>query len=49
MRAHSKETQASLTPRLAVEILKEGNERFINNLKAQRNLMLLFQLLLQKA
>ena len=39
MRAHSKETQASLTPRMAVEILKEGNERFINNLKAQRNLL----------
>jgi carbonic anhydrase len=39
MRAHSKETQASLTPRMAIEILKEGNERFINNLKAQRNLL----------
>ena len=39
MRAHSKETQSSLTPRMAVEILKEGNERFINNLKAQRNLL----------
>jgi carbonic anhydrase len=39
MRAHSKETQASLTPRMAMEILKEGNERFINNLKAQRDLL----------
>jgi carbonic anhydrase len=39
MRAHSKETQSSLTPRMAMEILKEGNERFINNLKAQRNLL----------
>jgi carbonic anhydrase len=39
MRAHSKETQASLTPRMAMEILKEGNERFIKNLKAQRNLL----------
>jgi len=39
MRAHSKETQASLTPRMAMEILKEGNGRFINNLKAQRNLL----------
>lgn len=39
MRAHSKETQSSLTPRMAIEILKEGNERFINNLKAQRNLL----------
>lgn len=39
MRAHSKETQASLTPRMAMEILKEGNERFIKNLKAQRDLL----------
>jgi carbonic anhydrase len=39
MRAHAKETQASLTPRMAMEILKEGNERFIKNLKAQRDLL----------
>jgi len=39
MRAHSKETQASLTPRMAMEILQEGNGRFIKNLKAQRDLL----------
>ena len=39
MRAHSKETQASVTPRMALEILQEGNGRFIKNLKAQRDLL----------
>ncbi len=39
MRAHNKETQSSLTPRMALEILKEGNDRFVKNLKAQRDLL----------
>jgi carbonic anhydrase len=39
MRAHTKETQSNLTPRTALEILKEGNDRFIKNLKAQRDLL----------
>jgi carbonic anhydrase len=39
MRTHSKETQSSLTPDLALQILKEGNERFVKNLKANRNLL----------
>ncbi len=39
MRAHNQETQANLTPRMAFEILKEGNERFIKNLKNERNLL----------
>jgi carbonic anhydrase len=39
MRTHSKETQSSLTPLAALQILKEGNQRFINNLKANRNLL----------
>jgi carbonic anhydrase len=39
MKAHSKETQAQMTPRKALEFLKEGNDRFINNLKANRNLL----------
>ncbi len=39
MKAHSKETQASLTPRSAVQILLEGNRRFVSNLKAQRDLL----------
>lgn len=39
MRTHSKETQSSLTPQSALQILKEGNQRFVNNLKANRNLL----------
>ena len=39
MRVHTQETQASLTPEKALQILKEGNFRFMNNLKANRNLL----------
>ncbi|MCE3294490.1 MAG: Carbonic anhydrase [Crocinitomicaceae bacterium] len=39
MHTHSKETQSSLTPAAALRILKEGNQRFIHNLKANRNLL----------
>ncbi len=39
MRVHTQETQASLTPAKALQILKEGNDRFVNNLKANRNLL----------
>jgi len=39
MHTHSRETQSSLTPDVALEILKEGNERFVKNLKANRNLL----------
>ncbi len=39
MRTHTKETQDKLTPELALEILKEGNKRFVNNIKAHRNLL----------
>lgn len=39
MRTQSKDTQASLTPEKALEILREGNDRFVNNLKANRNLL----------
>jgi carbonic anhydrase len=39
MKTHTQETQANLTPRMALEFLKEGNERFVNNLKAQRDLL----------
>jgi carbonic anhydrase len=39
MKAHTQETQASLTPSKALEILKEGNKRFIQNLQADRNLL----------
>ena len=39
MKAHTKETQSSITPRRALEFLKEGNQRFVQNLKADRNLL----------
>lgn len=39
MRVHTYETQASLKPKMALQILKEGNIRFVNNLKANRNLL----------
>lgn len=39
MKAHTKETQETMTPEKAITFLKEGNERFQNNLKANRNLL----------
>lgn len=39
MRTHNKETQSQLTPRLALEFLQEGNNRFIKNLQANRDLL----------
>lgn len=39
MRTHSYESQSLLSPDTALQILKEGNERFMNNLKANRNLL----------
>ena len=39
MRTLTKELQDSLTPAMAIELLKEGNKRFINNLRANRNLL----------
>ncbi|MGE3520841.1 MAG: carbonic anhydrase family protein [Vicinamibacterales bacterium] len=39
MRTHNKETQATMTPDRALQYLKEGNSRFIRNLKANRNLL----------
>jgi carbonic anhydrase len=39
MYTHSKESQRSVNPEIALEILKDGNERFVKNLKANRNLL----------
>lgn len=39
MRTQTKETQAQLTPERAKEILLEGNQRFVNNLRLNRNLL----------
>lgn len=37
MKAHNQETQATTTPKKALQFLKEGNHRFINNLKYDRD------------
>ena len=39
MRTQTKEAQAKLTPEKALQILRDGNQRFVNNLKANRNLL----------
>ena len=39
MRTHNKESQSIITPAIALQILKEGNQRFVNNLKYNRNLL----------
>ena len=39
MKTHTLETQATITPARALEILKEGNERFVSNLRINRNLL----------
>jgi len=39
MRTHNKETQSTITPDIALQILKDGNHRFVNNLKYNRNLL----------
>jgi len=39
MKAHTRETQSTMSPEKALQFLKEGNERFQNNLKANRNLL----------
>lgn len=39
MKAHTKETQAGITPQKAIELLKEGNARFQSNLKTNRSLI----------
>jgi carbonic anhydrase len=39
MKTLTKEMQAAITPIMALELLKEGNKRFVNNLKVNRNLL----------
>ena len=39
MKTLTKEMQIAISPSMALEILKKGNERFMNNLKANRNLL----------
>lgn len=39
MKTLSKEMQAAITPSIALNLLKQGNQRFMNNLKINRNLL----------
>jgi len=39
MKAHTQETQALIAPNKAIELLKEGNERFVANSMASRDLL----------
>lgn len=39
MRTHSKKSQSEVTPDDALLFLQEGNERFVSNLRANRNLL----------
>jgi len=39
MYTHTKETQATMSPAKALDFLKEGNKRFLSNLRANRNLL----------
>lgn len=39
MKAHNRESQAQMTPQKALDYLREGNQRFISNLKAHRDLL----------
>lgn len=39
MRTLNKELQSQISPKNALEILKEGNQRFVNNLKFHRDLL----------
>ncbi|MFI3157973.1 MAG: carbonic anhydrase family protein [Methylococcaceae bacterium] len=39
MKTLTKEMQSAITPAMALDLLKEGNKRFVNNLKVNRNLL----------
>lgn len=39
MKTLTKEMQAAITPKMALELLKDGNKRFVDNLKINRNLL----------
>lgn len=39
MKTLTKEMQTAITPTMALELLKDGNKRFVNNLKVNRNLL----------
>jgi carbonic anhydrase len=39
MKAHTRKSQSEMTPQLALSYLQEGNQRFVENLRANRNLL----------
>ena len=39
MRTHSRESQSTVTPERALAFLREGNQRFVQNLRAHRDLL----------
>lgn len=39
MRTLTRELRDALSPEMAIDVLRKGNERFVNNLKANRNLL----------
>ena len=39
MKAHTKETQSAISPNKAIELLKEGNARFVENKEVTRDLL----------
>lgn len=39
MRTHTKDTQTTTSPETALQFLREGNYRFLSNLKSNRNLL----------
>jgi carbonic anhydrase len=39
MKAHTKQTQASISPEMAIQLLKEGNHRFVENKEVSRDLL----------
>ena len=39
MKAHTKDTQAAISPNMAVALLKEGNQRFVASQMANRDLL----------
>lgn len=39
MKTLTKELQDAITPSIALQLLQDGNKRFVNNLNANRNLL----------
>lgn len=39
MKAHTKETQAAISPNMAIDLLKKGNQRFVATTMVNRNLL----------